>query len=183
MPVDQPQAELQRLLYPGEQILWSGTPAQGLRLKATDAGIIPFSLLWGGFAIFWNVGVWKENGPLFFKLWGLPFLVIGLYFIVGRFFFDAFIRARTVYGLTNQRVLILKMFMGRKTVSLSLISLPPINLNERADGSGDVAFGAPASFGAWANRSQPQTPVWEGIPNARLVQDQVLKAQQDLRAS
>ncbi|HEY0086025.1 MAG TPA: hypothetical protein VGB65_08965, partial [Allosphingosinicella sp.] len=69
----------QPYLFPGERIMWSGQPKQGLVLGARDILLIPFSLMWGGFAIFWNTMVWlgpfQDNsggGPgWLFRLWGL----------------------------------------------------------------------------------------------------------------
>jgi hypothetical protein len=40
-------------------------------------------------------------------LWGVPFVVIGQYMIWGRFLYDAWLKPRTYYGITNRRVLIL----------------------------------------------------------------------------
>src|SRR3954451_15422857 len=124
----QSSQRFQPYLFPGESILWAGQPKQGLALTGRDALLIPVSLLWGGFAIFWNVGVWSFPGkgpPLFFRLFGLPFLVIGLYVIVGRFFHDAAIRKRLVYAVTDQRILVLR---GSKVTSLDIKRLPRLEL-------------------------------------------------------
>ena len=148
----QSQSAFQTYLLPGEHILWTGRPKQGLVLTGRDALLVPFSLMWGGFAIFWNVGVWSfpssgANDPgLFFKLWGLPFLVVGLYLIVGRFFHDARIRRKLTYAVTDHRILVLR---GRKITSLDISRLPRLELSEHRDGTGTLAFDA-ANFGGWS---------------------------------
>jgi hypothetical protein len=149
-------------LLGNEHILWSGQPKQGLMLTGRDALLIPFSLMWGGFAIFWNAMVWmipsmgdgQANPGWFFKLWGLPFLVVGLYMIAGRFFHDARIRKTLFYAVTDQRVMMLR---GTKITSLDIDRLPRLELSEFRDGTGTVAFEASGNifsygwngFGTW----------------------------------
>src|ERR1043165_109328 len=83
-------------LQPGEQLLWTGRPKGGVLFRKSDIFVIPFSILWGGFAIFWEI--MAASGPFFFWLWGIPFVIVGLYLMIGRFFYDAKKREATVYG-------------------------------------------------------------------------------------
>ena len=70
-------------LVPGEHIVWSGQPARGLLLTSRDVFLVPFSVLWCGFAIFRTITATNGRAPGFFTLWGLMFVVAGLYFVVG----------------------------------------------------------------------------------------------------
>ena len=179
-----PQELIRRALSPGEQVLWTGNPVQGMRLRPSDWVMIPFSLMWCGFVVFWNVGVWNDHAPLFARAWGLPFLAFGIYFLVGRFVVDAISRSRTVYALTDQRVLIVRNLFSQKTTSLSLASLPQINLTERSNGYGDILFGYQSS--TWDPRMNPGSQpslMWEGIPGVRLVNEQLLSAQKRAQKS
>jgi hypothetical protein len=141
----------QQYLLTGERILWSGQPKQGFALSGRDTFLIPFSLMWGGFAIFWNAAVWLApfdggsgvDPSWFFKLWGLPFLVAGLYLIGGRFFHDARLRKKLFYAVTDQRILVLR---GSKITSLDIQRLPRLELSEHRDGTGTLGFEASDNF-------------------------------------
>lgn len=175
---------LESQLAPNERLLWSGQPRQGFFLRAGDAGLIPFSLLWGGFAIFWEVSVLSTNAPVFFKLWGIPFVLVGLHMMVGRFFVDVRQRSRTYYGVTNERVVIVSGLSGRSVKSLNLRTLTDVSLDERSDGSGTITFGATSPTSWWAGGGvqlpgwgQQSTPSFEQIPEAKRVYEVIRSAQ------
>lgn len=135
-----PPSGLRSYLLPGERILWSGKPRQGIRFQTTDIFMVPFSLMWGGFAIFWNYSVWQTGAPDFFTIWGLPFLIIGIYLIFGRFLHDAYIRARQEYAVTDQRVLVYNAGWGQSVKSHEIDALPALDLKERGNGHGTISF-------------------------------------------
>jgi hypothetical protein len=98
-------------------------------------------IFWLGFAIYWNMRAYDAEAPYFFRFWGAPFLAVGLYVLVGRFFVDAWQRQRTIYGVTNDRVIVATEFFSRRTKSRQLNALPDLSLDERSDGSGSIDFG------------------------------------------
>ena len=172
LDLSNPRALLQPHLSRSETLLWVGSPRQGLALRSSDALMIPFSVMWGGFAIFWEASVWASGAPFFFRLWGVPFVCIGLYMTVGRFFYDAWKRQRTTYGLTSERVLIL--VSGKKTslTSLSLRTLSEVTLEQSGNETGTIVFG-PTAVG----RGQNTSPRFEMITNANSVYQKIRDAQ------
>jgi hypothetical protein len=129
-------------LNPGERMIWSGQPQQGLILRPADIFMIPFSLLWGGFAIFWESIAIAGGAPFFFMLWGIPFVLVGLYMIVGRFFVDSSQRRKTYYALTNERVIIISGIFNQNIKTLAVKKLSEINISTKGNGRGTITFGA-----------------------------------------
>ncbi|MGH7703675.1 MAG: PH domain-containing protein [Gemmatimonadales bacterium] len=178
------EREVRSELSPGEKLLWAGQPQGGIRFRATDAFLIPFSFLCGGFAIFWEISVIRIGAPLLFRLWGVPFVLAGLYLISGRFFVDAYRRGRTYYALTSDRVMIVSGITKRIVRSLPLGSLGEVTLSERDDRSGNIVFGpgmGPTGLiGAGALRAVgPQAgPGFEMVEQARQVYEQLRAAQE-----
>jgi len=133
-----PEQRLARELAAGESLLWSGRPKQGFMLRPQDSFLIPFSLLSCGFAIFWEASVVSSGAPWFFKLWGIPFVLVGLYFVAGRFVVEARQRARTLYGITSSRVIIISGLVRESIQSIQLRGLYDVSLTERPDRSGTI---------------------------------------------
>lgn len=125
--------ELRAMLQPGEQLLWYGAPSQGFRLQKQDWFMIPFSILWCGFAIFWTLGASAAGGA--FGLFGIPFVAVGLYITLGRFFHDAYRRKRTYYGVTDQRVILLE---PKAIKSLPYHQIPVLELERHGNGTGTI---------------------------------------------
>jgi hypothetical protein len=183
--MNSPKHQVSREIESGERLLWAGRPRQGILFRASDLFLIPFSLLWAGFAVFWEATVIIGGAPLFFVLWGIPFILFGAYITVGRFFVDAKIRSQTFYGLTDRRIIIISRFLTRKIKSLSLRNLTEISLQDRPDGSGTIIFGpyTPYSFwfssSSWPSAEKHSPPSFELIENVKQVYGQIRKAQEE----
>ena len=181
--ISDPTTELAGELDAGEKLLWSGRPAQGVLFRSSDLLLVPFSLLWCGFAIFWEVSVFSTNAPFFFKLWGVPFVLVGLYIVFGRFFVDSAQRAKTVYGITDQRAIIRSGIFSRTTKSLQLRTLSDITLSERSDGRGTITLGPTAGVyswfqgTSWPGMGRHVSPSLDTIRDAKDVYDILRRAQ------
>jgi hypothetical protein len=128
----QAAAKMQPELMSGESIHWAGAPNPTVIFHSADWAIIPFSLIWTGFFVFWEAealgftGTASRNGTrdIFTVLWGIPFLIVGNYMVWGRFFMDAWLKRRTYYAVTNRRVLMLQEGWKRKTSMMFLEWIP-----------------------------------------------------------
>ena len=172
-------------LLPGERIAWSGRPATGLRFAPTDVFLVPFTVIWCGFAVFWTISAVRAGAGMIFILYGLMFVTFGLAIMVGRFFLDAWLRARTRYALTDRRVLINRSGPLKDFTAVSLDRLPDARLIEFKNNRGSIRFGHSAgvssgrSFAAWVPALDP-TPQFVAVPDARHVFDIVQRASRPL---
>lgn len=161
-------------LLSGERVVWTGHPCRGPILRPVDLFLIPFSLLWAGGVIVWNVIAWTRGADLLFRLFGIPFLLFGLYITVGRFLIDVILRRRMLYAVTDRRVLIMRQGRATQSTSLDIGRLPALELDERPDGSGTIRFGTATGWsgrgqaGAWQPTSDP-VPQFIRIENVRSV--------------
>jgi hypothetical protein len=177
-------------LLPGERVLWTGRPNASRLVGRGDILLIPFSLMWGAFAIFWEAGVLGlfskpgSSAPDFFVLWGIPFVIAGQYFIWGRFIYKRWDRLRTRYAITNQRIVI---WRGTGEQALFIGQLPSISQTVHRDGSGTLEFGtSPFGSGFWGDSGmdfmrggRPLAPAFNDIPDVRNAYSIIAKARAD----
>jgi hypothetical protein len=135
-----PKQLLEDDILPKEEILWSAQPTPKL-FTGADFFLVPFSVLWGGFAIFWEDNVLSQGAPVLFSLWGIPFVLIGLYFIFGRFIYKNYKKKHTYYLVTNQRVIVLTNTRTKKVNAAFIRQVPAINKSGRQGGVGTIRFG------------------------------------------
>jgi hypothetical protein len=175
------QNQLQAELLADEKLLWASKPAGGLKFRTSDALFIPFSILWFGFAIFWEFGATMSGGGPFFTIWGIPFVCIGFYICIGRFFYDKKNRENTVYGITNNRIIIKSGVFNTTVDSFNIRSLVNLNIETKPDGSGTIKLDADktpfASFTPVGWPGSKRAPALEFIQNVRDVYNLILQQQ------
>jgi len=179
-------------LTSGESVLWAGRPSASVVFHKEDLLLIPFSLMWGGFAIFWEMGVngyWRPNtslasAPGFFVLWGIPFVLIGQYLIWGRFFYAAWKKRRTYYAVTSRRVIVVQDGWKRQLAATYIDALPTIAKEGGSGKFGTLRF-APSEpmwsqrggWGMWDSMAVGSLPVFRDIEGM----DSVYRLISDLR--
>ena len=170
---------IESFLTGDERILWRGEPRKGVFLKPSDAYVIPFSLMWCGFIVFWEWGAINSRAPFFFKIFGVPFIAVGLYMLVGRFVVDALIRDRTQYAVTNQRVVIVWSFLRLDLRSFDLRNLGEMSLTLSFNDRGTITFGALLPRNRRSMLGDDPRPKFDTTEGARVVHDLIRTAQQE----
>ena len=172
-------------LLRGEKLLWSGRPSQGLQLSASDWFTVPFSLVWCAFVGTWLLPASRTRGSPVDLLFGVLFAAYGLYMLVGRFFVDAAARARTFYGLTATRVVIVSGLLTRTVHSVDLAATHDLVRRERADGTGSISFVDLSIFqkvSLQRHQALPNPPTLDGIPDVRALYNRIRELQTAARA-
>jgi hypothetical protein len=138
---------VEQALLRHERIRWIGRPYQGFRLRQGDLAAVPFSIVWLAFTLFWEVSVIRSGAPLFAWIFGGGFVAIGAYMLVGRFFYARYINRRTIYAVTNERVLsVVRGRRGNAVLAFRIDQIRGVYTRSSSTGRGAVSFGGPLSF-------------------------------------
>jgi hypothetical protein len=166
------QAELQ----PGESLQWSGI-ADPVRAALSALPALIVGIPFAGFAFFWITMAYRgthaiskssnaiARGFSFFPLFGLPFLLIGLSVV-----FSPLLAYRkglkTVYAVTNKRVLVIVDGRTRTVRSCTPADIVSVDHRERAGGTGDVII---RTNSIMQTRNSPMTISLLGVSNVKEV--------------
>lgn len=136
---------LRQYISPDETLLWQGRPEKkGNIITKRDIFMIPFSIMWTGFALFWELTALRSGAGIFFSLWGLPFIGVGIYLLFGRFLHSAYLRDKTFYAVTNKRILVKA---GSKLKILDGKALPPMDIEIHPNGNASIIFTRELHYG------------------------------------
>lgn len=162
------------LLDEGEEILWQGRPDPAWAFSQKMFFMVPFSLFFTGFAMFWMVMAMQAGG--FFWMFGLLHFGVGFAMLCSTLFGGAFMRRYTWYTLTDRRALIASdlPIRGRKLDSWPIDAGTRFSLTDTTPGT--VIFAHKTKRG---QNGTYEVPVgFERIHDAREV-FALMRAQQD----
>ncbi len=128
-------------LLTGERLLWSDRPRQGFVWRGRDLGLVPLGLGWCVLVVVRTVQSWHEASSFPVRLLGLVALAAGLWLVLGRPIVDRCVRARTIYGITDRRVVELREGQEGGCWSVGVHDLEPIELTVHRDGTATIEYG------------------------------------------
>lgn len=127
--------DFRSILMPGENLLWCGKAEKGLSGLAGSCVVMIFPMFWLGFALFWTFSAAMQSHGGFMAIFGIPFIIIGLYQLKKMFFS---MQSKNKYAITDRRVII---NYGKKVVSERLENICNITYKENKNNRGYVMFG------------------------------------------
>lgn len=167
-----------------EQLLWSGRPRQGFILRGEDIFAVPFSVVWLESIVRGATSLPESDAQIYFVLFFVPFILLGIYAVIGRFFVDARWSANTFYAVTSQRIIIVSGFIRRRVKSIDLKTLSSSFLSIRSHGDGVITFGSQNKFAAlfwgfrWPDADEGIGLRFDLVPQGREVYQMIQKAQE-----
>jgi len=140
----QADQRIERELDRGEQLLWFGQPSLGVKLHLPDLVLLPMGLLLTSFGIVIHPVALRNGWEPDNILGSLPLVLVGVYLLGGRWLWDAKRRARTVYAVTDRRIILVSGIFRTRVRSIDLRTLGDLSFIERRNGKGDFLLGSDA---------------------------------------
>ncbi len=121
----------------GEYAVWQGRPERGNYFSGMNWVTALFSLVWLGFSLSWEAIAIAAGAPPVFLLFGLPFIGIGIFLLFGGALRRMRNRGKTLYLITNRRVLIKS---GSRVSIYRAEDLPAMQIKLHKNGNGTIIF-------------------------------------------
>lgn len=134
---------LRPYLLPGERLLWIGRPIQGLALRPNDLWIVPLTVGFAFLGLQQDARIAGGASPSFdltFAVRAAMFLGGAFYVAVVRFFQHAWVRRRTLYAVSDRRLLFLRTGPWGWFRSIEIGYLPLFEYEEQKGGRGTLTF-------------------------------------------
>jgi hypothetical protein len=139
------QQKIRSELKHGESILWTAQPNPIGYMKSSIIAVL-FFIPWTAFSIFWIAGAsgfkvpdFSKGGFAFFPLFGLPFLLIGIWGLSSPL--REYSKAKNViYVITTERVIIIEGSKSTVYKSFYPNQLKNIERIQKIDNSGNIYF-------------------------------------------
>jgi hypothetical protein len=165
------------VLKPDEKLLWYGQPnPKRVMFRLESLAIFIFSIPWTAFSLFWVCAAAGFRIPdfskpsffMFFPLFGVPFVLVGLGMMATPYW--KYRQAQsTFYVITDKRCLTVVNTLRSKKIEVALPQdMGNLNITERPDGTGDLVFSQEKYTTSKGNRIRP-IGFW-GIPQVRNVE-------------
>lgn len=106
LPTDQALARdrLRSVLSPGEELLWANRPKRGLVFERNPHAFP--QIVWTLFSLAWTFTGLITDVSFGVSMLGIPFVLLGLYGLLGHSVHQSWRRRELVYGITNRRLLV-----------------------------------------------------------------------------
>ena len=173
------QQTISRELNSGETILWTGNPDPVRSMQSTLPTFI-FGIVWTGgiinFIMGWHSGQQDISGPkgifgmqgLLSDLFFVPFILAAIALLLNPLV-TYYTALKTIYAITNQRVLIISSKRNSKVSTYLAASINMLERTDHANGTGTVTFNR-ASYRDSDGDSRSDDAKFIGIPDARMVE-------------
>jgi hypothetical protein len=156
-----PNTDLTSELRAGERVLWRGKPEREAFVWRTW----PLSVFDGALlvaVIAYYVVVFTTEAPDLLSIWGVPFLILAFYMLVGHFLLTTREWNNTEYLVTNSRVLIRHGIFSPRLTSYSMGSLPHTQVVMHGQDIGNVMF--KGAFGQGYGPAPGYQTMWPYTP-------------------
>jgi hypothetical protein len=166
------QQEFSAYLLPNEELLWVEKPVQGFRTQMEDWYLVTNFVIWCCFILV----LFRKSGiEEIIHVIQLSLILSILYQLIFRYYYDLLKRKNSVYGISNQRILIKSGILNSEVTTLDIKNLPPVSLIHFKENKGSIKFGEDVSTGIGKSIRVHYAPKFDTIEEVSSVYQLILK--------